>query len=195
MTFCPRTISPAACEGGFSATNASVTNQESVANEESWWHIVSVSGMPLNCWDQKPYVMTWLKSCRHRHPWDADKPVGKAKTKTSKTFFSTFQIYIMYGCNDSAMTPAMQSLFDLFTSIWLIRFISFHMCMNVFGHLYRIAMCQKYQMWNTVKFRWYASCGFLFEDVICTLMKVVYCVTEQHHNIILISLIPLNLSL
>src|SRR6218665_3873138 len=40
----------------------------------------------------------------------------------------------------SALTPVMQSLFGLFTSIWFIRFISFHniMCMPVFRHLNRI---------------------------------------------------------
>src|SRR6218665_1145303 len=40
---------------------------------------VSVNGMPLNCWDPKPYVMTWLKSGRHSAD---DKPVGKVKRKT-----------------------------------------------------------------------------------------------------------------
>jgi len=38
-----------------------------------------------------------------------------------------------------------------------------------------------------VNFRGDASCGFLFEDAICTLMKVVYCVTEQHQNLKLFS--------
>jgi len=41
---------------------------------------VSVNGMPLNCWDTKPYVMTWLKSGRHSA---TDKPVGKANKKTA----------------------------------------------------------------------------------------------------------------
>ena len=74
-------ISSAACERGFSAMNAqqSATRNRLLMKNLDGILFVSVNGMPLNCWDPKPYVMTWLKSGRHSA---ADKPVGKGKKKT-----------------------------------------------------------------------------------------------------------------
>ena len=40
---------------------------------------VNGTGMLLNCWDPKLYIVTWLKSGRHSTD---DKPFGKAKRKT-----------------------------------------------------------------------------------------------------------------
>ena len=54
-------ISSAACERGFSAMNAqqSPTRNGLLMKNLDGILFVSVNGMPLNCWDQKPYVMTW----------------------------------------------------------------------------------------------------------------------------------------
>src|SRR6218665_1544698 len=74
-------ISSAVCERGFSAMNAqqSPTRNRLLTKNLDGILFVSVNGMPLNCWDSKPYVRTWLKSSRHSGD---DKPVGKAKRKT-----------------------------------------------------------------------------------------------------------------
>src|SRR6218665_2974067 len=60
-------ISSAVCERGFSAMNAqqSPTRNRLLTKNLDGILFVSVNGMPLNCWDSKPYVRTWLKSSRH----------------------------------------------------------------------------------------------------------------------------------
>ena len=56
-----------ACERGFSAMNAQQSPPRNRLLMKNLHDIlfVSVNGMPLNCWDSKPYFMTWLKSGRH----------------------------------------------------------------------------------------------------------------------------------
>ena len=69
-------IPSAVCERGFNDMNAqqSPTRNQLLMKNLDGILTVSVNGMPLNCWDPKPYVMTWLKSGRHSA---AEKQKGK----------------------------------------------------------------------------------------------------------------------